>query len=176
MLKENYCGLAVMRLQPMHMGHIELISRMIRECRIPVLAIGSAQESRTYGNPFTFQERYRMVKNFPGMGKLNIIPLNDIFNLGAWARYALDTVEKKMKTKVSVYYCGADQDGVLFLKEGMKLALMDRKNISGGNGHLLSATKIRNWILTGSDEWKQYVPTLNHKLIMKVYKGERPKI
>lgn len=173
MLKQNYCGLAIMRLQPLHFGHIQILNRMMDECRIPILAIGSAQESRTYGNPFTFQERYRMVKNYPGMGRLNIIPLKDIFNLGAWARYALDTAEKKFHTKINIYYCGADQDAVLFIKEGVKVALSDR-----GTGIYkgLSATKIRNWILTGQSDWKTYVPTMNHKLIEKVYKGERPRI
>jgi nicotinamide-nucleotide adenylyltransferase len=177
MLKDNYCGLTIMRMQPMHIGHISLLERMIEECHVPILAIGSAQESRTYGNPFSYNERLNMVRNYPGLEKLKIVPIKDIFNLGAWARYALNTVEKKFKTKVNVYYCGADQDGALFLKEGIRVALVERKYTYGGGGKMnaLSATRIRNWILAGVEDWKSFVPTPNHKMIERVYRNEGPK-
>ncbi len=161
------CGLAIMRLQPLHFGHAELIDRMRKECRIPILAIGSAQESRTYGNPFTFRERKQMVYNFWSPKLLpHVIPLNDIFNLGAWARYALNTAEAKVKTKVNVYYCGNDQDGALFLKEGIKVAINDRDM---GTHKGWSASQIRGMILAGNDDWKHRVPAFNIKIIRKVY-------
>lgn len=166
-LYKHHCGLAIMRLQPLHFGHGEVISRMIKECRIPVLAIGSAQESRTYGNPFTFKERKAMVYNFFSPKLLpHVIPIKDIFNLGAWARYALDTVEKAVGTKVNVYYCGNDQDGALFLKEGVKVAINDR---DAGVHKGWSASQIRNMIVTGNDDWKHRVPAMNIKIIRKVY-------
>lgn len=169
-LYKHNCGLAIMRIQPLHFGHIDLLGRMIEECRIPVLAIGSAQESRTYGNPFTFQERKKMVQNYPGLERLVIVPIKDIFNLGAWARYALDTVEKKIKNKVNIYYCGTDQDGVLFLKEGIKVALTDRtQGIHKG----LSASLVRKLILSGSDAWRALVPSMNHPIVTKIYGGKK---
>jgi nicotinamide-nucleotide adenylyltransferase len=103
-LKENFCGLAICRLQPFHFGHLQLLSKMIRECRIPILAIGSAQESRTYGNPFTHSERKRMVYSYYHSGQLDngmVVPIKDIFNLGAWARYALNEVERRCENKIS---------------------------------------------------------------------------
>lgn len=166
-LYKHHCGLAIMRLQPLHFGHGEIIRRMIKECRIPVLAIGSAQESRTYGNPFTFKERKAMVYNFWSPKLLPyVIPLKDIFNLGAWARYALDSVEKKVKTKVNIYYCGNDQDGALFMKEGIKVAINDRDTgIYSG----WSASKVRSLILAGNSDWKHKVPAFNIKMIQKIY-------
>lgn len=163
--KYNY-GLAIMRLQPMHLGHTQVIGRMINECNHPILAIGSAQESRTYGNPFTYEERKKMVLNFPGYNKLTILPINDIFNLGAWAKYCLDLVEKKVKNKINVYYCGNDQDGALFLGEGRKVAINDRDT---GVYKGISASKIRSWIVNGSEEWKTWVPTMNHMIVKRVY-------
>jgi len=170
--KYNY-GLAIMRLQPLHFGHTQLIGRMISECNHPIVMIGSSQESRTYGNPFTYEERKKMLLNFPGYNVLTILPLKDIFNINSWARYALNTVEKKIKNKINIYYCGNDQDGGLFMKEGIKVAITDR---DCGTYKGVSGSRIRSTIQTESEDWKAWVPAMNIKLIEKVYKGEKPTI
>ena len=175
-LKKFDYGLAVMRLQPLHFGHTQLIDRMIAECNHPIIAIGSAQESRTYGNPFTYMERKRMVYSYYHSGQLDngmVVPIQDIFNRGDWARYVLTEVERRCKNKIGVYYCGSDQDGGLFLKEGIRVRLTDRDS---GIHKGWSASRVRNCILIGDDSWEQRVPKMLHKTIRRVYKGEEPTI
>lgn len=167
-LRKYDYGLAVMRLQPLHFGHIALIDRMIKECNHPIIAIGSAQESRTWGNPFTYSERKHMVYNYYGSRLADgmVIPIQDIFNLGKWARYALDEAERRIKNKISVYYCGADQDAGLFMNEGIKAVVTDRDS---GMYRGMSGSKIRGMIVSGSSDWKTMVPAMNHPIIQKVY-------
>ena len=46
-------GLAVMRMQPMHNGHYELISKMMKEMDTVIIGLGSIQETHTTSNPYT---------------------------------------------------------------------------------------------------------------------------
>lgn len=166
MLHKYNHGLAIMRLQPLHFGHIELINRMLGECNNVTVAIGSAQESRTYGNPFTYNERLKMSTAYPWKRKILVMPIRDIFNLGAWGEYALREVERKIKNKVNVYYCGTFEDGQCFAGKVPKIIVHDR-NVGSSKG--LSASKIRQLILSGDSEWMQFVPAMNHGIIKKVY-------
>ena len=52
-------GLAVMRMQPMHNGHYELISRMMKEMDVVIIGLGSIQETLTINNPFIFHRFIR---------------------------------------------------------------------------------------------------------------------
>ena len=84
-------------------------------------------------------------------------------------------MERKIKNKVSVYYCGSIDNGIPFAKEGIRIEHVEMKSTyeGGGSNYILSATKVRNWILGGSDEWMPHVPTTSHKLIKRVYKGAK---
>ena len=167
MLRKYNYGLAIMRLQPLHFGHTKLIYKMCDECNNVVIAIGSAQESRTYGNPFTYREREQMFKAFPWKRFVMVMPIKDIFNLSKWADYALGVVEKKIKNKVNAYYCGAFEDGNLFVGRVPKIVIHDRHD---GSHKDMSASKIRQMILNGDDEWRKFVPAMNHAMVKRVYK------
>jgi nicotinamide-nucleotide adenylyltransferase len=85
-------GLLVGRFQPFHRGHLALLSS-IRAARpeAPLLvAVGSAEESYTWRNPFTAGERYEMidraVRALPLEG-VEIVPLPDIRRHAQWVAY-----------------------------------------------------------------------------------------
>lgn len=59
-------GIFIGRFQPLHNGHIEIINQMIQEVDHPVIIIGSASGPRTPLNPFTFQERVKMLQDVFG--------------------------------------------------------------------------------------------------------------
>ena len=50
-------GLLVGRLQPIHDGHMDVISRILAEVDEVIIGIGSAQLSHTLKDPFTAGER-----------------------------------------------------------------------------------------------------------------------
>lgn len=68
-------GVFIGRCQPLHAGHIAVISKMIDETDQQVILLGSANQSRNLRNPYTYQERRDMIlRKFPD---LTIFPLND---------------------------------------------------------------------------------------------------
>jgi len=52
----------IMRAEPLHLAHCDLIQRMIDDGHTPVVFLGSSQESGTERNPYTYEERTEMLK------------------------------------------------------------------------------------------------------------------
>ena len=55
-------GLVLGRFQPFHLGHLELIKAIVNEQIEPLICIGSAQHSHSEENPFTVDERKKMIE------------------------------------------------------------------------------------------------------------------
>jgi bifunctional NMN adenylyltransferase/nudix hydrolase len=76
------------RFQPLHNAHLEIIKRCTALTEQLVIICGSAKQPRTYKNPFTFEERARMIKAAAGSLALNIYVepnIDTIYNDQAWA-------------------------------------------------------------------------------------------
>jgi bifunctional NMN adenylyltransferase/nudix hydrolase len=76
------------RFQPFHTAHLLLASRATALADNLIFICGSANQPRTYKNPFTFRERYQMIRYATGGFDLNInIEANPdtIYNDQAWA-------------------------------------------------------------------------------------------
>ncbi|MGP8078726.1 MAG: nicotinamide-nucleotide adenylyltransferase [Thermoplasmata archaeon] len=85
-------GLIVGRFQPFHAGHLATVRRI--RAKAPeadlVLAIGSAEESYTWENPFTASERFEMVVRALAEARLDrviTVPVPDIHRHSQWVRY-----------------------------------------------------------------------------------------
>jgi len=76
------------RFQPFHTAHLLLAHRATANCKKLIFICGSANQPRTYKNPFTFDERYKMIKYATGGLDLSIhVEANPdtIYNDQAWA-------------------------------------------------------------------------------------------
>jgi bifunctional NMN adenylyltransferase/nudix hydrolase len=76
------------RFQPLHSAHLEIIKRATALTDQLVIIVGSAKQPRTYKNPFTFEERARMIKSATaGLAmQVYVEPNTDtIYNDQAWA-------------------------------------------------------------------------------------------
>ena len=76
------------RFQPIHSAHLEIIKRATALTDNLVIITGSAAQPRTYKNPFTSQERARMIKTATAGLDMNItvVPnIDTIYNDQAWA-------------------------------------------------------------------------------------------
>lgn len=87
-------GLIIGRFQPFHKGHKKIIDEALKVCNNVYIFIGSAQESRTPENPFTFMERYEFIKdtyycNEEAKNRLTILPLDDagLGDTKEWGQY-----------------------------------------------------------------------------------------
>lgn len=76
------------RFQPLHSAHLEIIKRATALCDQLVIIVGSANQPRTYKNPFTFDERAGMIRSATrGLAmQVYVEPNTDtIYNDQAWA-------------------------------------------------------------------------------------------
>jgi bifunctional NMN adenylyltransferase/nudix hydrolase len=55
-------AIVIMRAQPCHNGHIQLLEQAFKVARNVAILIGSSDQPRTIENPFTFQERAKMIR------------------------------------------------------------------------------------------------------------------
>jgi bifunctional NMN adenylyltransferase/nudix hydrolase len=76
------------RFQPFHNAHLEIIKRSTALCNQLIVIAGSAAQPRTYKNPFTVDERARMIRAATGGLSIRITiesNIDTIYNDQAWA-------------------------------------------------------------------------------------------
>ncbi|MEM0246506.1 MAG: nicotinamide-nucleotide adenylyltransferase [Desulfurococcaceae archaeon] len=140
------------RFQPFHKGHQSALAQLLEEFDEIIVAIGSAQEGYTCKNPFTAGERwemiYRVVKNGNLVGRVWTIPVSDINMPPAWTAYLLSLVPR-----VDAVASGNSQ--ILYLFEWLGFKVKKIKLVEPERYH---GTRIRNIMISGSDEWRELVP------------------
>lgn len=83
-------ALFVLRAQPLHKGHLHAIKEALKRFDFLTIGIGSSQFKNTADNPFSFEERRKMVrKSLVGEKRYKIIPVPDFFNAKKWAGYLM---------------------------------------------------------------------------------------
>jgi bifunctional NMN adenylyltransferase/nudix hydrolase len=96
------------RFQPLHTAHLEIIKRATALTDQLVIICGSANQPRTYKNPFTFEERKRMILDATrGLDlRIYVEPNTDtIYNDQAWA--------VRVQSIVSTYRDLGDRVGII---------------------------------------------------------------
>jgi len=103
------------RFQPFHTAHLLLAHRATANCKQLIFICGSANQPRTYKNPFTFAERRQMIKSATAglTGTLSIqVEANPdtIYNDQAWAVRIQALVAKHTKQGDRVGIIGHKKD------------------------------------------------------------------
>jgi len=80
------------RFQPPHWGHFRLIRWTLERFDEVIVAVGSAQKSHTFTNPFTAGERIEMIRLGAreagiDLSRLIIVPVPDIETNYVWPRW-----------------------------------------------------------------------------------------
>jgi len=105
------------RFQPIHNAHLEIIKRATALCDQLVIVTGSAAQPRTYKNPFTSDERARMIRAAAGGLSMRIsIEANPdtIYNDQAWAIRVQSLVAKHTQPGDRVGIIGHKKDDSSF--------------------------------------------------------------
>lgn len=156
------------RFQPFHLGHHHVIQTALELADNVIVLVGSANQSRNSRNPFTFEERKKMIldsfsksdmvhDHVPG---LDILPLNDYtYSDGEWVNAVQHIVNDHLRTKypsstyeevmaineLKVSLIGHNKDNSsYYLKMFPKWGNIDVQGIHGNNQKILSATDVRN--------------------------------
>lgn len=141
------CGLYVGRFQPLHIGHMSIIDRMLSECTKVIIAVGSAQEYGTERNPLTFEFRKTLIYDayYKCTDRMIVLPINDRQTYSddpTWGDYLLDKVHEQ---------CGLRPDVIYEGKEDVRTNWYDNYNIPvikvSRNIYQISGTDVRQAIL-----------------------------
>ena len=104
------------RFQPLHDGHLALLTRALALAPRVVVLIGSAFQARSPKHPFTWEERARMVSGAvptADRGRVSCLPLRDYFDEDRWmaaARRAVASACPGATTAGSTVLVGHERD------------------------------------------------------------------
>ena len=188
-------GLAVMRTQPLHEGHVRIVSKMISNFETVIIGLGSADKSRVPANPFTIEERIQMWDNV-FQNRVRLVPLTDLGatkDTNEWVDYVLKKIKGLGLPDPTDYFTGSEADAVWyrgrffnhtvgspcedhpadFLQNYMPNGTLRLLHLIERNGSFIpSATELRTFLQTRTDGWKKYVPAVNHELVETHYPEE----
>lgn len=105
------------RFQPLHNAHVEIIRKAGELAEKVIIVVGSANQPRTFKNPFSFEERkeliYQNCVNF--VGSLIVESTHDtIYNHDAWAVRVQNIVAKHTTEESKVAIIGHKKDETSF--------------------------------------------------------------
>jgi bifunctional NMN adenylyltransferase/nudix hydrolase len=101
------------RFQPFHSAHLEIIKRATALTDRLVVVVGSAGQARTFKNPFSFDERSKMIKNATaGLAlTIHVEPnIDTIYNDQAWGTRVQAIVEKHTDSGDKIGIIGHKKD------------------------------------------------------------------
>lgn len=115
-------GISVGRRQPMHMGHLYCIKDIVKAGLIPVIFIGSANDSanKYYNpakNPLNIKQQYEQLKIVLEKEKISdyhIIPIADIGDMDKWTTKVIELLDEKIgqgvHKKAVIHYIAKKSD------------------------------------------------------------------
>jgi nicotinamide mononucleotide adenylyltransferase len=176
--KKLQVAFLLLRLQPQHNGHTNLIFKAMMENDLVIVMPGSSQEKRTKRNPLSTPEKLNNLKQTFGgeSSKLKYLPIRDI---GAatdkeWTDHVFDVIEKKGLPQPNKYYAG-DSVNAKFFRDcinpytGEKIEVIQVNRLATG---IMSGSEIRDAIHNNCESWKEHVPVCLVDMIEKVYPKE----
>lgn len=120
-MKYDY-AIVIGRFQPIHLGHVRLIKNALEMADEVIVCIGSANAPRTPRNPFSYEERQKLIRaEFPVGTKLEFLALDDfLYNDGAWVKqvhYKVNSVilrQSRNPDTVKIALSGYEKDATSY--------------------------------------------------------------
>ena len=155
-----------MRAQPLHIGHVKLIKRMLDECEKVIILLGSVQEQGTERNPYPYVLRKQMIQKVFAheLDKITVLGIFDINNLGQWMPFILDFLSESLpnQPRPDAYYAGSEHD-VRYLKGYFANIVIE--NRVDYDFPYVSGSMVRDMIKIGDKRWMDFVPKEIHQMI-----------
>jgi len=145
-------GIAVGRFQSLHAGHERMLSAGIAICDRFCVLIGSAQESGTEKNPFSYELREKMLRSVFG-DSLEIYPLPDIGigNVSGWGTYVIEQARKFTGVVPELAVSSREARRTSWYEGAPMTELIVPRDVN------ISATEMREFFLRNDrDSWQCY--------------------
>ena len=158
------------RFQPFHLGHMDLVKKILEDCDEIIIAITSSQFNYLKKDPFTAGERIEMIHNSlkesdVDLSRCFVVGIENQFNIATWAAYL-----KAALPRFDKVYSGNEYVSMLLADSKIDVIspkLLDREQYN--------ATKIRSMIME-DDKWKEFVPKAVSEHIEKIHGKNRLKV
>jgi nicotinamide-nucleotide adenylyltransferase len=155
-------GLMMGRFQPFHLGHLDLVRQILKECDEVIIAITSSQFNYLDKDPFTAGERIEMIHNSlkesdVDLTRCIILAIENQFNIATWLSYL-----KSMLPHFDKVYSGNEYVKMLLADskiEVVKPVFLDREQYN--------ATEVRSMIISDGP-WERLVPLAVSEFIKKI--------
>ena len=151
MSKKYELSFVLGRFQVFHNGHKSIIEEALKISEKAVILVGSSSESRTKKNPFTFEERKRVIEEC--FQNVKIVSLKDIGvgDCEIWGDYLIENVSNVFDKKPEVFVCGNDSKVDKWFSDealkSLKIFKIDRKILN------TSASELRSAIIENNKEY-----------------------
>ena len=143
-------GLLIGRFQPFHLGHLEALQFALSKVDKLWLGLGSSNKSIEHNNPFSAEERKKMILSSIDdsmKNKITIYFIPDVDNHVKWIE-KIDTIVPKF----DIVFSNDPLTDHLYSKKTVQVI-----SIPFLNRDTLSGTNIRNLIIS-DQEWENFVP------------------
>ena len=160
-------ALFIGRFQPFHKGHLMLLQSIINQYDVIIIGIGSSQYSGTIDNPFSENERKKMLaKSLDNVGINNykIVLIPDIHNPPKWVSHVLSIVRD-----FDVVISNNSFTKQLFSEKGYfvkRTPYFEKERYSG--------EEIRRRVIN-NEKWEDLVPKAVAKIIKEINGVQRLK-
>jgi len=127
-------ALFIGRFQPFHNGHLLFLQHICNQYDEIIIGIGSSQYSHTSDNPFSYDERKRMIESSlkeAGIRNFRIVAIPDIHNPPQWVSHVVSLVDD-----FDVILTNNSFTKQLFEEKGYivkKTSLIEREKYSGAH-------------------------------------------
>jgi nicotinamide-nucleotide adenylyltransferase len=145
---EKNVALFIGRFQPLHHGHIYILTKVLKSYRKLKIGIGSSQLSKIKSDPFTYEERVKFItsalkkRGIPSE-RYEIFPIPDIFNANKWVEHVIGIVGE-----FDTVFSNSDWVRQLFQIKGMSVGEkieIFKKKYNGSNVRKLISKENKNW-------------------------------
>ncbi|NPA15345.1 MAG: nicotinamide-nucleotide adenylyltransferase [Deferribacteres bacterium] len=150
------------RFQPFHLGHLEVVKRILGEHPEIIIAIGSANHNYHIKSPFTAGERMWMIHEAlkeaeVDLSRIYIAAYPNIENNAAWYAHI-----KSLLPPFDVAYSGNPLTQILLAEQNIEV-----KKLTMIKRELYCATVIRERMLRDED-WEELVPPAVARIIKEI--------
>lgn len=142
-----------------------MVRKILEEHSGVVFGVGSSQFEHTKENPFSFEERSRMIQSVmetEGIGNYRIVPLEDFGDDELWVNNV-----RKLVPEFGLVYSNDPLTIRLFRERQYDVRVMPLVNRNS-----LSGTEVRKRMLESSD-WQELVPEPVRDLLIEIGGAER---
>lgn len=145
---EKETALFIGRFQPLHHGHIYILTKILKHYKKLKIGIGSSQLSKIKSDPFTYEERENFISSALQTRGFNpaqfeIFPIPDIFNANKWVDHVISIIGE-----FDTIFSNSDWVRQLFQNKGLNVGEkieIFKKKYNGSNVRKLISKENKNW-------------------------------